>query len=73
MCIMDLADIMPKNEMLSIWEIPVSIDEDIKQIFKGRVNEIGVIPYAVALSEIHQLYALENGEIRVIIKEELPF
>lgn len=73
MCIMELTDNMPKSQEISIWEIPVSLDENIEQIFKGRVDKVGVIPMAAALSEVHQLYGLESGEIRIIIKEELPF
>lgn len=73
MCVMELTDIMPKSQEISIWEIPVSLDENIKQIFKGRVDKVGVITMAAALSDVHQLYGLESGEIRIIIKEELPF
>lgn len=73
MCVMELTDIMPKGQIISIWQIPLSIDEDIKQIYKGRSERIGVIPMAAALSDVHQIYGLKSGEIRIIIKEELPF
>ena len=73
MCVMELTDIMPKGQEISIWQIPISIDEDIKLIYKGRSERIGVISMAAALSDVHQLYGLESGEIRIIIKEELPF
>lgn len=73
MCVMELLDVMPKSQEISIWQIPLSLDEDIELIYKGRSEKAGVIPMAAALSEVHQLYSREADEIRIIIKEELPF